>query len=185
MDNELQQEESLFNQVQLPMLKSWGDDKWRSSAACKGKDTNMFFPVRSEVEEELQGMTKDQRVRARKKIKETTGVGTYVPHTQISEARLICVSCTVRKNCLEFAITNNIKHGMYGGRSPKDRRGLTVENLDASIPLSEILRDLHRVRKEAGRVTNVNLADDLAKIIGVTVNYATSLLKSNDRSKRF
>jgi len=171
--------------VQLPMLKSWGDDKWRSSAACRGKDTNLFFPIRSEVEEDMRNMTKDQRVRARKKLKEETGVGTYVPHTQISEARLICVSCIVRKECLMFAVTNNIKHGMYGGRAPKDRRGITPENLDASISLHDIVRDLHRVRKAAGRVTKVNLADDLAKILGVTTHYATSLLKTNDRSKRF
>lgn len=183
-DTEVEKEDA-YSLVQLPMLKSWGDDEWRSRAACRGKDTNMFFPIRGEIEDDLRHLTKDQRVKIRKKIKEETGVGTYVPHTQISEARLICVSCTVRKECLMFAVTNNIKHGMYGGKAPKDRRGITPENLDASISLHDIVRDLHRVRKAAGRVTKVNLADDLAKILGVTTHYATSLLKTNDRSKRF
>lgn len=175
----------LVPQVQLPSLRSWGDDKWRSKAACKDSDTNLFFPVRSEVEDELKHMTREQRVRARKRIKETTGLGTYVPHNQISEARLICASCTVRKECLEFAVINGLQHGMYGGQTPKERRGIVLETLDASMPLADILKDLHRVRKHKGRVTNVSLADDLAKILGVTSNYASNLLKSNDRNQRF
>lgn len=175
----------LMSQVQLPSLRSWGDDRWRAKAACKDQDTNLFFPVRSEVEDDMKHMSKEQRARVRKKIKEETGVGTYIPHNQISKARLICASCTVRRECLAFAVENGLLHGMYGGKSPKDRRGITLENLDASMSLADILRDLHRVRKSRGRVTNVNLADDLAGILGVTTHYATTLLKSNDRNQRF
>lgn len=38
------------------------------------------------------------------------------------EAKAICATCVVRPACLEYALTERIKHGVWGGKSEKDRR---------------------------------------------------------------
>lgn len=40
----------------------------------------------------------------------------------LSEGREICRTCPVRGRCLEFAINNEIEHGLWGGLSPVERR---------------------------------------------------------------
>lgn len=39
-------------------------------------------------------------------------------------ARMICDSCTVRADCLRYAVDEMITHGMWGGLAPKERRHL-------------------------------------------------------------
>jgi len=38
------------------------------------------------------------------------------------EARAICATCTVRDECLEYAMENGIQHGIWGGKSERERR---------------------------------------------------------------
>lgn len=38
-----------------------------------------------------------------------------------AEAKLVCAGCPARKACLEFAITNGEKFGIWGGMSEKQR----------------------------------------------------------------
>jgi WhiB family transcriptional regulator, redox-sensing transcriptional regulator len=38
------------------------------------------------------------------------------------EAKTICSMCAVRKPCLEFALTNREKHGVWGGLTERERR---------------------------------------------------------------
>lgn len=38
------------------------------------------------------------------------------------EAKKICAACIVRSECLEYALENNIKEGVFGGMSTRDRR---------------------------------------------------------------
>ena len=38
------------------------------------------------------------------------------------EAKTICSMCTVRKPCLEFALTTREKHGVWGGLTDRERR---------------------------------------------------------------
>lgn len=38
------------------------------------------------------------------------------------EARSICVECSVRAECLDYALDNGIKHGIWGGLSERQRR---------------------------------------------------------------
>lgn len=104
--------------VELPSLKDWGNDAWRKKAACRGFDTNLFFPKRYSED----GLA------------------------SISDGRIVCASCTVRKECLEFAMDNNINHGLYGGLAPKDRRtkSSTVAK-DGSMLLSTVLIDFRHV----------------------------------------
>ena len=40
------------------------------------------------------------------------------------EAKSICARCDVRVECLEFALENNERFGIYGGLSERERRRL-------------------------------------------------------------
>lgn len=46
---------------------------------------------------------------------------------KLAEARLVCGSCKVQKECLDFAVENNIKSGIWAGTTPLQRKGLSRE----------------------------------------------------------
>src|ERR1700751_2381541 len=68
--------------------------KWRNAAACLRADPNLFFPV------SLTGRSL----------------------TQVAEAKAICARCPVRRECLEFARTNEPIDGIWGGTTPQERQ---------------------------------------------------------------
>ena len=39
-------------------------------------------------------------------------------------ARQVCAACPVRQSCLDYAITNRISHGIWGGLTERERREL-------------------------------------------------------------
>ncbi len=39
-------------------------------------------------------------------------------------ARQVCTACPVRQPCLDYAITNRIVHGVWGGLAERERRAL-------------------------------------------------------------
>ena len=39
-------------------------------------------------------------------------------------ARQVCAACPVRQPCLDYAITNRITHGVWGGLTERERRAL-------------------------------------------------------------
>lgn len=41
---------------------------------------------------------------------------------EIERARGICVACPVRQPCLEYALANRERDGIWGGATEKDRR---------------------------------------------------------------
>ncbi len=47
-------------------------------------------------------------------------------------ARQICAGCPVRQPCLEFALSNGITHGIWGGLAERDRRGLRIRHTVAA-----------------------------------------------------
>lgn len=49
----------------------------------------------------------------------------------VTAALAVCAGCTVRDDCLEYALTEGIKHGVWGGRSTRDRRRLQTERRKA------------------------------------------------------
>jgi WhiB family redox-sensing transcriptional regulator len=72
------------------MIQEWIDD-----AACRGEDTNLFFPERGgEV------------------------------HSKTKKAVAICNECAVRQDCLDYAMRLGLKNGIYGGLSGNQRRSL-------------------------------------------------------------
>ena len=70
--------------------------EWRSRAACRGIDPDLFFPVGS------------------------TGPAT----DHIAAAKMICYACQVQKECLEFALATRQELGIWGGRDEAERRDL-------------------------------------------------------------
>jgi WhiB family redox-sensing transcriptional regulator len=47
-------------------------------------------------------------------------------------ARQICARCPVRQPCLEFALSHGIVHGIWGGRSERNRRALRSRRVRAA-----------------------------------------------------
>jgi len=72
---------------------------WRSDAICRDTDPDLFFPVG------------------------TTGQALV----QIDRAREVCDQCTVKVDCLEFALETNQDSGIWGGTSEEERRKLRRE----------------------------------------------------------
>jgi WhiB family redox-sensing transcriptional regulator len=53
------------------------------------------------------------------------GANEFFPERQdyhgLINAKNVCSTCKVRKRCFEWAITNEIMHGIWGGTSGKER----------------------------------------------------------------
>lgn len=67
---------------------------WRDVALCRDTDPGLFFPVG------------------------TTGAAI----DQIFAAKSVCLQCTARQECLEFALDSNQDSGVWGGLSEDERR---------------------------------------------------------------
>jgi WhiB family redox-sensing transcriptional regulator len=66
---------------------------WRAASACLTADPELFFPI-------PQGALGDR---------------------QISNALRVCAGCTVRQQCLDFAMRTAESHGIWGGTTPEER----------------------------------------------------------------
>ncbi|MCL2582846.1 MAG: WhiB family transcriptional regulator [Streptosporangiales bacterium] len=66
---------------------------WIEAAACLDADPELFFPVAAGEAGERQA----------------------------SRAQRICDHCQVRRECLEYAMSNSQMHGIWGGTTPEDR----------------------------------------------------------------
>jgi WhiB family redox-sensing transcriptional regulator len=67
---------------------------WRSAGACRSADPDLFFPISS----------------------------AGPAQRQIARAKLICAGCGVRQECLDFAVSHDQTHGIWGGTTPEDRQ---------------------------------------------------------------
>jgi WhiB family redox-sensing transcriptional regulator len=76
------------------------DESWRDNAACKGVDVEVFF------------LSRDEPSKAAERMK---------------AARAYCDVCVVQQRCLNYAINNSIRDGIYGGMTPKQRWSLKRE----------------------------------------------------------
>lgn len=108
--------------VELPGLRDWGDGRWRVKAACANSDTEKFFPHRDGVDAAM----------------------------VVAKAQLCCATCTVRKECLEFALTNKLKYGIWGGVTPRNRRGLELEDAEkaSAMTATSILKNLRKIKAD-------------------------------------
>lgn len=53
----------------------------------------------------------------------------------VREAKRICGSCAVRGECLEYAIANGIRFGIWGGKSEVERRRILRARRGGPVPL--------------------------------------------------
>jgi len=67
---------------------AWDDADWRSNAACRDTEPELFFPIG------------------------TTGMAT----DQIESAKRVCHNCDAQKACLEFALATNQESGVWVAR---------------------------------------------------------------------
>ena len=72
------------------------EDHWTEYAACRGTDPELFYPVSSA------GPALEQAARA----------------------KAICARCTVRSDCLSWALRAGEPDGVWGGTTPDERRYL-------------------------------------------------------------
>jgi WhiB family redox-sensing transcriptional regulator len=70
------------------------DMRWVPSAACIGRDPELFFPVGTSA----------------------------AAATQTSLAKTVCRSCPVRSECLEWALMTCQDAGVWGGLDEEERR---------------------------------------------------------------
>ena len=76
------------------MTATGSAQNWRSAAACRSADPDLFFPISA--------------------TGPTAG--------QIARAKRICAGCGVRRECLEFALTHEQNYGIWGGTTADDRQ---------------------------------------------------------------
>lgn len=57
-----------------------------------------------------------------------------------NEAKRICVSCPVRKPCLDYAVRNNQDIGIWGGLNEKERRYINKAKRIAICPGCKLVR---------------------------------------------
>jgi WhiB family transcriptional regulator, redox-sensing transcriptional regulator len=79
-----------------PSKREVSDMNWRSEAACRTEDPELFFPV-----------------------------GTTGPALdQLAEAKAACYRCPVASQCLTWALDTGQRYGVWGGLSEDERREL-------------------------------------------------------------
>ena len=106
------------------------DQHWRSSAACRSADPDLFFPISSSG----------------------PSMG------QVAEAKAICARCRVRRECLTFALRTHQVHGVWGGLSEQERYPLRstalagIERSQAAEVDTVHVPDLRDDREHAGAV---------------------------------
>ena len=72
----------------------WDAEHWRDEAACRERDTELFFPLGSSGES----------------------------LSQAARAKALCAVCPVSHECLIFAVTTNQEYGVWGGLDEEERR---------------------------------------------------------------
>lgn len=75
------------------MIDLHAEMDWVNRAACAGVDPDLFFPEKGDA-----------------------------ARSTSAAAKRVCAGCVVRSLCLQHALENRIKVGIWGGLSPKERR---------------------------------------------------------------
>ncbi len=47
----------------------------------------------------------------------------------VLRAKSVCAGCNVRAECLEYALANNERYGIWGGLSERERRRITAQEV--------------------------------------------------------
>jgi WhiB family redox-sensing transcriptional regulator len=82
--------------------------EWQVRAACRGPQAVMFFPPASFER-------KDEKVERERRAKD------------------VCSSCSVRRDCLDYALRIREPHGIWGGLNEAERRVLIAAREPAAV----------------------------------------------------
>jgi WhiB family redox-sensing transcriptional regulator len=77
---------------------------WRSAAACRSADPDLFFPI--------------------------SNSGPALK--QAAKAKAICATCRVRRECLAFALRTGQVHGIWGGTGEDERAAARRETVSSA-----------------------------------------------------
>ena len=105
---------------------------WMKQSACRGVSPDVFFPA-----------------------DENRGNKVY------AKAKTICKHCSVSWECLEYAVENGIKEGLWGGRTPGERRGMLKKDGQMSDEARKVLEYSEEVvesYRQAGEANYMHLA---------------------------
>lgn len=92
-----------------PRRRNYSATGWQDDAICKGMDPDIFFWG-------------------------TTKWGKVHNGPDRTQAKAVCAKCPVRRECLDYAIDNNIMHGTWGGTNEDERASLRRRRLrDARV----------------------------------------------------
>ena len=78
------------------------DEDWQLRAACRGPQSAVFFPP-------PQFERKDDKLQRERRAKE------------------ICTTCSVRRECLDYALAIREPHGIWGGLNELERKQLLAQ----------------------------------------------------------
>ncbi|WP_435059092.1 WhiB family transcriptional regulator [Streptomyces sp. bgisy060] len=101
------------------------------------------------------------------------------------QAKQVCATCPVRRDCLNFALENKIEHGLWGGLTLKERakwRTQLDNRLDYTRVRSAINgRDVHLSSLERKAITRYACARGwtayrLAHVLGITIDWARDVM---------
>ena len=107
------------------------DYKWYELAACRGEDTEIFYPPRDKSQYKIIA----------------------------SQAKSFCLGpngktpCPVRQECLWDAVTNDEQHGIWGGLSHRERNALVRKwqrKYKGTMTLKEYIFQLDKKRAPNG-----------------------------------
>jgi len=90
----------------LPLLETALSTAWQSEALCRTSDAAIFFPPTH------------FEPKAKREARE-------------AEAKAICAACSVREECLEWALDAEEPFGVWGGHSELDRKQVLAGRLKA------------------------------------------------------
>ena len=78
------------------------DEAWQIKAACRGPQSAVFYPP-NQFERKDEKLEREVRAKA------------------------ICATCSVKKDCLEYAINIREQHGIWGGLNEVERKQLIAQ----------------------------------------------------------
>ena len=107
------------------------EEDWRERAACRGENPELFFPV-----------------------------GTSGPALQqIEQAKAICRSCPVARECLAAALENGEDAGIWGGLTAEERRIVRHARARRLARLGAVRRQLRGGSGAEGELEDAEITD--------------------------
>jgi WhiB family transcriptional regulator, redox-sensing transcriptional regulator len=82
----------------LPQLSVNPSNSWQQHGLCRSVDAAVFFPPSTHFEHKPEREAREDR------------------------AKEICAECTVREQCLDYALAVREPHGVWGGTSEQERK---------------------------------------------------------------